>query len=229
MPGPHATGLVRRQDCATGKKGDMKQAGSLVAVVDEVRELAKARPSRPVFIGFDGRSGSGKSTAAQQVAHTLHAAVVPADDFYSGGSLTQWSQRSARERADLCIDWARLRHEALEPLRSAQAAQWRPFDWDTETGHLPISTVLQPAPFVILDGAFCTRRELRDLLDYTVVITAPEILRRERLQRREGEAYVRDWLPIWDGAENYYFTHVRPPEDFDASIDTSAFGISQSG
>lgn len=106
------------------------------------------------------------------------------------------------------------------PLLAARPATWRPFDWDTESDLSGIPTVLQSAPFVILDGAFSTRPELLDLVDYAVLVTAPDAVRRERLERREGEAYARDWHPIWNGAEDYYFTHVRRLEDFNGIIST---------
>lgn len=191
-----------------------------MAILSAVRTHATARGPAPMLIAFDGRSGSGKSTLAHQLAVDLDAAVVQADDFYSGGSLSLWSRRSAEERADLCIDWARLRCEALVPLLAARTATWLPFDWDTESDLSSIPTVLAPAPFVILDGAFSTRPELLDLVDYVVLVTAPDNLRRERLERREGDAYVRDWHPIWNEAENYYFARVRRLEDFNAITPT---------
>jgi uridine kinase len=192
------------------------QVGSVAEVLAEVRVLAQTRSPTATLIALDGRSGSGKSTLAHALAEDLDAVVVEADDFYSGGSMIQWARRSARLRADLCIDWARLRREALIPLLAGTAATWHPFDWDTETALLAIATTLRPAPFVILDGAFSTRPELMDLIDYTVLVTVSDGIRRERLNRREGEQYLTDWHPIWAAAEDYYFTHVQRPTDFDA-------------
>lgn len=199
----------------------MPQAGTLTSVRSAVCAQATTRGTTPTLIAFDGRSGSGKSTLAHQLAIGLDAAVVHADDFYSGGSLSLWLRRSAEQRADLCIDWARLRREALVPLLAARPATWRPFDWDTESELSGLPTVLQPAPFVILDGAFSTRPELLDLIDYAVIATAPDATRRERLEQREGATYARNWHPVWNAAENHYFTHLRRPEDFDARLATN--------
>lgn len=196
----------------------MRQVGSLSNVLAEVRDLAQHRSPIATLIALDGRSGSGKSTLAHALATNLDAVVVEADDFYTGGSLTQWSRRSARVRADVCIDSARLRREALMPLLAGTAATWHAFDWDTETDLLATATTLRPAPFVILDGAFSTRPELMDLIDYTVLVKASDAIRRDRLEQREGERYLTDWHPIWAAAEDYYFTHVRLPTQFDAHI-----------
>ncbi len=190
-------------------------------VVVIVRALAD-RNARPVLVALDGRSGSGKTTLARQLAAAVvgGAAVVEADDFFSGGSLAHWSQRSARQTADLCIDWRRLRQEALVPLLAGKTARWRPFDWDTEADLVATPTVRQSSALVILDGAFSSRPELLDLIDYAVLVQAHDGVRRQRLAGREGDAFITKWYPIWYEAENYYYAQVRPAESFDAIVAT---------
>jgi hypothetical protein len=77
--------------------------------------------------------------------------------------------RIARERARDYMDWRRLRSEALEPLLQGNAAIWQPFDLAAGVrpdGTYGISTEIvrcEPAPVILLDGAYSTRPELADL------------------------------------------------------------------
>lgn len=208
----------RQAVLVSGRLVPVKTAADVVAAV----QALAGRDNRPVLVALDGRSGSGKTTLSHQLAtEVLSAAVIEADDFFSGGSHAQWSQLSGQQRADLCIDWRRLRQEALIPLLAGNAATWRPFDWDTEADLMATPTVHQPSKLVILDGAFSSRPELLDLIDYTVLVQAQDAVRRQRLAIREGETFITEWYPIWNEAENYYYAHVRPTVSFDAVVVTS--------
>jgi len=232
MPGRYVIGssdsrIQTRDDSLLSRtprmEGDtsMRHSATPSEVVADVRALALTRRESPVLIAIDGRSGAGKSTLAHELAKSLNAVVVEADDFYSGGSLTEWTQRPGLVRLDLCIDWRRLRRDALVPLLTGHPATWRSFDWNTEASLSATPTVLHPAGVVILAGAFSSRPELLDLIDYSIVVQTPADVRRDRLEKREGEAFIRDWHPIWNEAENYYFEHVRRREDFDAEMGRS--------
>ena len=65
-----------------------------------------------------------------------------------------------------------------------------------------------------------SRSELSDLVDLTVFVDAPEVVRRARLAAREEAAFLEAWHQRWDMAEAHYFQHVRPPESFDIIIET---------
>jgi hypothetical protein len=82
--------------------------------------------------------------------------------------------------------------------------------------------VAQPAPIVLLDGAYSARPELADLVDLSILVTLPDAVRRARLREREGEDYTSAWHAIWDEAEDYYFGTIRPPEAFDLVIERPA-------
>jgi uridine kinase len=179
-----------------------------------IRTLAQTKPH--ILVAIDGPSGAGKTTISARLGEALSAAVIEADDFYSGGSHADWIKRTPQERADLCIDWKRLRQEALTPLLAGRLATWHPFDWDTESDLSTTPTTRNPAPVVILDGAFSSRPELQSLIDYSVLVIAPDDVRRLRLEQREGTAYMSEWYPLWREAEDYYYSHVRPAQQFDS-------------
>ena len=72
-----------------------------------------------------------------------------------------------------------------------------------------------PAPVVVLEGAYSCRPELHDLLDLRVLLVVPDEVRRAQLRQREGEAYRAEWDARWAAAEEHYFGTVMPPERFD--------------
>ena len=86
----------------------------------------------PFVVALDGGSGVGKSTLAVAVAAEFGASVVHTDDFFASyWTGAEWDARTAAEKADLAIDWQRLRTQALEPLRAGRVASWHPFDFAT--------------------------------------------------------------------------------------------------
>jgi uridine kinase len=187
-------------------------------VVAEIRRRLVGRAA-PLLVAFDGGSGAGKSTLVAAVAAELEATVVESDDFFSNDSTgAQWKVRTAAERMALCIDWRRLRIEALDPLLAGRTASWHPFDFARPGTGLATDVVTRrPAPVILLDGVYSSRPELADLIDFTVLVDTPASLRSERHDQRE-HADDAGWHAMWDVAEDYYFTHVRPPSSFDLIV-----------
>jgi uridine kinase len=175
----------------------------------------------PVVVAIDGRSGVGKSTIAKDLAVKLSAALIDGDDFYAGGSEAEWDARTTAEKASLCIDWRRLRREALEPLIAGKAASWHPYDFETGAIQAPHTKTANPAEIIILDGVYSGRPELSDLVDLAVFIDLDDKERRARLVKRESKNYVDEWMQRWSEAEEYYFTHRRPEETFDLVVQNS--------
>jgi uridine kinase len=191
----------------------MTTAEQAALTIERIRELPHQSGS-PVLIAIDGRSGVGKSTLAAALARRLNAALVSGDDFFAGGSDAEWARRSPGERADQCIDWRRLRREALEPLLAGRPAAWRPF----YTAETPV--VVEPKSVIVLDGVYSGRPELIDLVDLAVLVVMPDDqARRRRLVAREGESFMAGWHRLWDAAEEHYFASVAPRSRFDLVIE----------
>ena len=160
---------------------------------DEIRRRAglAAGVPRPFVVAIDGRGGAGKSTLAEVVTARLNAALIEGDQFYAGGADADWARLPVVDRIDRVIDWRRLRREALEPLAAGQAATWRSFDFAGGFGLAEQSTIRQAAGVVILEGAYASRPQLADLLDFTVLIEMrDDAARRARLIAREGGAFM---------------------------------------
>ncbi len=187
------------------------------ALAGHIRRIGSDRPG-PILVALDGRSAAGKSTLAATVAPLVKAMVIDGDDFYSGGTAATWDAMSAAEKASHCMDWRRQR-PVLEKLASGEAAHWHPYDWEADDGSLaPTPVICEPAPVIILDGAYSARPELADLFDLRVLLDAPAEIRRAQLIEREGEDFREEWNARWDEAEQWYFGTVMPPESFDLVI-----------
>jgi uridine kinase len=189
----------------------------------------RARTERPFVVAIDGRSGSGKSTVASMAAEATGAAVIPCDDFFAASVPgSGWDARTPAERASDALDWRRLRSEALEPLRAGRRARWRPFDFaagprpDGSYGLQDSATERLPKPVIVVDGAYSTRPELVDLVDFAVLVEAPVALRLRRLTAREDPGFLEQWRGRWEPAEEHYFTRVRPPSAFDLVLQNAA-------
>lgn len=183
-------------------------------VVEKIKIL-KSGKLGPIVVALDGRSGTGKSTLAKQIAAQVQGITVETDDFWIGGTNEEWDARTPMERAEQAIDWRRIRKEVLEPLLSGQAASWYPFDFKKGSGLSEQAITKGPSGVIILDGAYSARPELEDLIDLKVLVEVPDDKgRRDRLVNREGQEYMSDWHSRWDPAEDYYFTKLRPKSSF---------------
>jgi uridine kinase len=189
------------------------------AIVAAVQQRVTGR-GYPLLVALDGGSGAGKSTLTAAVAKELAATVVDGDDFYAGGTAAEWDARSPAANADQCMDWRRLRAEALEPLLGGQTAMWHPYDWNEGGGLLPTMKTCKPSSVVILDGAYSTRPQLEDLVRLAILVDAPAEERRRRVVARDSPL-DEAWFARWDAAEQHYFTRVRPPARFDLVVSTA--------
>jgi len=199
----------------------------MLAWLGRIIEARAAKSEATIIVALDGPSGAGKSSIASALAPVLPAAILPTDDFFAAQITgAEWDARTPRERARDAIDWVRLRGLALEPLRAGRPAVWSPFDFaggERLDGSYAISARTErcdPAPVILVDGAYSSRPELADLIDLSVLIDASEAVRSVRLAARESADFLRAWHDRWDGAEAYYFRYVRPPSSFDVVVDT---------
>ncbi len=188
-----------------------------------VQHILARLPGRddPLIVAIDGRSGAGKSTLAAEVATGLDAVVIEGDDFYAGGDGAFWDAKTAAQKVDHGIDWRRQR-VVLTDLLAGRRALWHPYDWDAFDGSLADTPLTaNPAPVVILEGAYSARPELSDLIDVRVLVVIDEDVRRQRLIERDGEDYNADWDARWRSAEDHYFGSVATRDSFDLVLEPS--------
>ena len=194
------------------------EAASMIAAEINKRHTDK---TTNFLVAIDGRSGTGKSTLAQLVAEKVNGVIVIGDDFYSGGNDDRWQECTPQVKADMVIDWKKMRVEVLEPLKSGKTASWHPLDFVPGKGWVGWKDEivrLEPSNVIILEGAYSARPELRGIVDLTVLVESTDDVRKRQLRDREGEKFMKKWHEIWDEAEDYYFSKVSPNETFDLVI-----------
>ncbi|WP_430298317.1 chorismate-binding protein [Sinomonas sp. B1-1] len=140
-------------------------------------------PARtPAVIAVDGRSGSGKTSLAVELAAVLRThrtvALVHLEDVYPG-----WDGLAAGiERSAAGI---------LAPLRRGEAARWRAWDW--AAGLDGEERVTEPADVVVLEGVGAGAARLRAFCDAVVWVEAEAAERKRRALERDGETYAPHW------------------------------------
>ncbi len=185
-------------------------------------------------IGIDGLGGAGKSTLALLLREHLARSgwatdIVPMDAFYRPEG-----DRPGRTRETPCklgnqggqealaigadFDWIRLRDQVLRPFRQGRAVRYQAHDWIThEPGEWV--DVDQGVQWLIVEGVYVTRRELRRWYDLTVWLEVPAPLRLARGLERDGPASRWLWEERWMPAEDRYRRLHEPHRRSDVVLD----------
>jgi uridine kinase len=188
-------------------------------LVERLRALLQSS-SQSIVVAIDGRSGVGKSTLASGLGELFDATIVSGDDFYIGGVTVR--NESPETLFANCMDWQAAR-KALRELVLLGETRYRAFDWIAfDGGRCSQETVHTSKPIVVLEGVYSGRVELRDLVDISVLVTAPEHERVRRLVAREGQ--ISDWEAQWHRAEEWYFSRLVDRDQFDIVIPTDRGG-----
>lgn len=184
-------------------------------IIDIIRNKLE-QATGPYVVAIDGGSGAGKSTIAHAVADRLDGVVIPCDDFFSVHVTDlEWNKMPANARADSCLNWRRLKAEALIPLKEGRPAKWKALDF--ESGQQADGTyslkdsfeVAEPKRLIVLEGAFASRAELRDEIDFAVLVDVPAPVRHARLRSREAPEVLEYWHARWDEAEELYLAQLQ--------------------
>lgn len=172
--------------------------------------------SRPPTLGegrvvcIDGPAGSGKTTLAAEVAALVRGAhVVHMDDLYAG-----WSgiEHAVTDQLD----------SILLPLAEGRAGSYRRFDWVAD--EFAEEHVVEPGPFLVLEGVGSGTRAHADLCTTLVWVDAPHDLRMTRGIERDGEAFRVQW-DAWATSERAVFEREDTRARADVRVDGT--GVAQ--
>lgn len=185
---------------------------------DRVAETVLDAPRRGPLVrvvAVEGRSGSGKSTVAEQVRRALAdrgapVAVLTMEDLYPG-----WGGLS--EAPQLLREWVLL------PLAEGRAAAWHRYDWErdgfgTERVGLPADLV-EHGGTLLVEGCGSGAAPVRDLVDLLVWVEAPEAERSRRLDEREDAQTYAPYRALWTRQEDSLYAHDPPRERADLRLD----------
>lgn len=198
----------------------------IAATVDEI--LHNYRRGR-IAIGVDGRTASGKSTFADDLAHEFGrrgfaTARASLDDF-----LRPADQRYARGRFspegyyDDAYAYDVFRRVLIEPFRLGGSAAFVTAAYD-RVREVQLEPKWRTGPedlFLIVDGGFLDRPELKGVWNYTIWLDADDAVRAERLQQRDGIAPGSDLARRYEGAHAIYEKDAKPRQAAIAIIDNT--------
>lgn len=189
---------------------------SVQTVVCAMKDRLKDRTS-PLVVSLDGGSGAGKSVLASELASSIEITVISCDDFFNIEIPdADWDTFSIEKRWRLCIDWERLRNEALLPLLAGKKATYSPYYFLDRNDLSSKAIVKEPSQIIILDGIYSSYW-LTDLVHLTVLVDVSPDVRRKRHNVREGTEDI-EWHARWDPVEDYYFSTLRAPDTFDLVV-----------
>jgi hypothetical protein len=148
---------------------------------------SKSADHRPVVLGVDGRSSSGKTTLAARLQDAVAgSAVVHTDDIAWWHSRFGW--------ADLLIEGI------LTPAHTGRPVSYRPPRWDERQRPGAIE-VPADCPLLIIEGVGAARRESAHLTDAAIWVQADERETERRNLARVGQPggpqtvqHLRDWM-----------------------------------
>ena len=163
---------------------------------DVDRILAAVTDIRPVIL-IDGRSGSGKSSLARELAPALDAQLVRLDDLYMGWEGLEAT--SGRIRTDILL-----------------ANRWQRWDWDLDA---PAEWhELDPDRALIVEGSGALSRANRELATLGVWVKLDDSTRKVRALARDGTDYEAHW-DVWSAQEERLISRERPDLFADIVID----------
>ena len=174
-------------------------------VVASIRALPAGQGA--VIVGVDGVDGSGKTTFTARLADTLRPStvlVIHADDHLNPPEV-----RYARGRSSPEGFW--LDTYDRSSMMAAVDDAYRASDGGT---------------FVIVEGMFLHREELRSLWDFSVFLDVPFAVTAGRMAERDGthpdpeHASMRRYV----GGQRLYFGAASPWHHADLVVDNSAHG-----
>ncbi len=173
-----------------------------------------ATGSGPRLLGVDGRSGSGKTHLAADVADELrrnHASVVivSMDDMYPG-----WE--------GLAASLPRLCEHVIAPLSRGRPAEYQRYDWGL--GRFADTVQVPLADAVIIEGVGSTAHPSRSDLSTTVWVHAPPSVRMDRACRRTDQGDFAVYADRWSAQEEELFgvdAYPQAPFGYDFVVDTA--------
>ena len=198
----------------------------IAATVDEI--LGNYRRGR-ITIGVDGPDASGKTTLADDLAREferrgLAAVRASIDGFHAPAERRYRQGRYSREGCYRdSFQYDVFRRVLIEPFRlgGSTAFVTEAFDYVRDA---PVEPKWRTGPadlFLIVDGVFLNRPELRGVWNYSIWVEADATVRAERMLLRDGIAPDSDAAERYRGAQELYERDAHPREAAIAIIDNT--------
>lgn len=188
-----------------------KKYRTLVEAVIGFRKLDTTK--NHIVINIDGKSASGKSRLAEELASLLNGEIVHCDDFFLPPDLR------TEERLNEIggnIHYERLKNEVIDNLKKPKVISYKAFD--CQSGTYKETRFLMNKKFVIIEGAYSSHPYFENYSDYKIFLTCDKETQRERILKRNGEAMLERFLNEWIPKEDKYFEKFKTEKISDLII-----------
>lgn len=149
--------------------------------------MSRYSSARPLLIGIDGRSGSGKTVLSTALATSLtdghDVTVLRLEELYPG-----WNGLEAGMEI--------FSRDVLPKLAAGETATYPTWDWhsDQSAEGGPGETVTtKPTEVIICEGVGVGARANRELLDILIWLRVPDQVRYDRAMQRDEATYRPQW------------------------------------
>lgn len=200
---PQSHTFERRRTGRGGSVGVVEHAVKNVSLAEQIRRRAAACGATQVF-AIDGRSGSGKTALALELADELACPILHLENVYPG-----W------HGLDSAVGQLRHLLAALAIGETGTIGQW---DWHLNRPKADL--VVVPPPTLIVEGVGAGAASIRPFLSYLIWLEAPTEVRKARALARDGEVY-EPWWDAWAEQEDAYLLRDRPKERADVIMATA--------
>ncbi|MBO8436504.1 MAG: uridine kinase [Spirochaetes bacterium] len=167
------------------------------------------------IVAIDGRSASGKTTIASEMADVLGATIIHMDDFFLPLPL----RTEARYReAGGNVHYERFIEEVLPGLENHEVFYYHRFDC-SKMAYADELVRVDASRLVVVEGAYSLSPCFGHYYDFSVFmdIEAEEQMRRivKRNGEERAEAFKTRWIPL----EEAYFTATETAKRADLILD----------
>lgn len=165
---------------------------------------------KPIFIGINGGTGSGKSTVVKTIIDTIpstNLAVIEQDAYYKDQSHLPMEER-VKTNYDHPFSFDNdLLITHLESLMSGVAIDKPIYDFEKHTRNLEEVVKVEPREIIVVEGILIFEDErIRDLLDIKIYVDTDADIRILRRIQRD----ITERGRTVDSVINQYLTTVRP-------------------
>ncbi|NLA76509.1 MAG: hypothetical protein GX851_01535 [Clostridiales bacterium] len=151
-------------------------------------------------IALEGRSASGKTTAATLISTLYETNIIHMDDFFLPPEL-RTAERYGEAGGN--VHYERFREEVVSGLERQSGFSYRVFDCSRMDY---IDTVkIEPKPLTIVEGAYSAHPRVSFKYDLICFFEITSGEQKRRITERNGEQMYERFREIWIPLENKYF------------------------
>ena len=175
-------------------------------IYEVIQAVEKA--GRPLVVGIDGMSASGKTT----MGYLLHDNYPESNLFHADDYFLQPYQRTPERFAEPGgnVDYERMKEEIISKLGDREGLTYQPYSCQQQC--LGEKVFAPWSDLVFVEGCYSHHPYFGDVYDLRVFseISAKEQV--ERIRKRNGEMMLKRFVEEWIPRENLYFETYKIKE-----------------